>query len=153
LVVNLLLLAFEVLLLLVELIFSGGDLSLFFLHMLNISLQGPFSESNTNIWKVEKILNIGSRLLLGLEHPSDHSHELLAVLLRDPVKDPISDLESQRQMVVGLEWRRQIGHLIDDDPKGPDIALLIIPLLIALLRAHVKRTANIGLGEVCLSTH
>jgi hypothetical protein len=53
-------------------------------------------------------------------------------------------------MVVGLERGRQVCHLKQDDPERPDVTLLVVALLIALLRTHVERGANVCLCELAL---
>ena len=56
-------------------------------------------------------------------------------------------------MVVCLERWGQVCHFEDYDSQRPNVALLVVALLVALLRAHIERAADIGFRELALAAY
>lgn len=71
----------------------------------------------------------------------------------DTVEVTLLNLQSQTELVFSQEGRVQVSHLVDDAPKGPNIALFIILTFVYLLRAHIERSAYVGLGIYRLVTY
>ena len=62
---------------------------------------------------------------------------------------PQLNLVSKLDLVGGFEWSPEAEHLVDDTAGRPNIAFLIVALLLDLLRAHIVRSAHMG---VCKDT-
>jgi hypothetical protein len=120
--------------------------------MLEVAFECTLSKAYAHVRQVEQVFHVGPLLLLRLQHPANDAHQLGRVLLRYALVTTLLYLQGQREMVVGLKWWRQVRHLIDNNTKGPNVGLLIVTLLIALLRTHVERTAHVGLRERRLPT-
>ena len=73
--------------------------------------------------------------------------ELVGVTRRNPLVLTFLDFDSQCKLVQRLERWSKGRHFISQAPKRPNVAFLIIVLVINLLRTHVIRRADVSLGE------
>lgn len=63
------------------------------------------------------------------------------------------DLVGKLDLVRSLKGRPERQHFVDDTSRRPNIAFLVIALLLDLFWAHVVRRANVCVGEDRLVSH
>ena len=87
------------------------------------------------------------------EHGRDEVHQLVRVVRRDAVQLACPDFYCELVVGCRLEWSSQCCDLVDDAAQRPDIALLVILLVIDLFWAHVVGRADVRVGEDRLVPH
>lgn len=89
-------------------------------------------------------------MLLQVQHPANDTVQLFGVPRGNPLELAFLDLHGKGHRVLGLERRVQGTQLIDYAPKRPNVALLVVLLIVNLLRRHVVRGANVRECELGL---
>ena len=55
--------------------------------------------------------------------------------------------------VGGFEWSSQTDYFVHDTTCGPDVAFVVVSLLVDLLWRHIVRSSNMSVCENRLVTH
>ena len=92
-----------------ELLFLALYLLFFPLGVLEVAFEGALSQSHADMRQVKQVFDVGAICGLHLEHPPDHTHELLGVPARHTLKGALFDLQCQGQLVGCHEGRVQGG--------------------------------------------
>ncbi len=82
------------------------------------------------------------------QHVADEVTQILGVAFGHWRKVSPHDFHSQRLNVIGFKWPPLVAHFVQDTPKGPDVRLVRVRLVIVLLWRHVIRRADVGLSQV-----
>ena len=96
---------------------------------------------------LHQILNSWSPGRLKRDHLLDDLEDLVGVVRGDTIDLTKLNLVGELDLIGRLEGRPQGEHLVDHAAGRPDIRLLVVPLLLDLLGAHVVRRANVRVGE------
>ena len=96
---------------------------------------------------LHQILNSWSPGRLKRDHLLDDLEDFIGVVRGDTIDLTELNLVGELDLIGRLEGRPQGEHLVDHAAGRPDIRLLVVPLLLDLLGAHVVRRADVRVGE------
>jgi len=94
-------------------------------------------------------MDAGSLLVVLAEALVDHHRQLLGVLAAgDRIILPTYNFEDERALVVAFEGVLEGAHFVEDAAEGPDVAFVVVGLLLTELRRQVVRRPHHRMRKV-----